>query len=226
METIADQSGFSSVTLSPSRGASRSPAGPGLHRRVSRLYDGSERIRVPEEVKLRQASESLEDSTSAPSTGASPAAARRQPSFTPSVVLSPDETSSQSNSLPRSASVSNPPPPLSSTIHSQTNPQPGDLRRARSEILDPSEKRRARRPTILSTPRTATVRERSTSDATSGSRSAEISQTRALAHEAILEERREAVARRQQEDNRMLSKAKHAKRSWRNWFFKAPDDAD
>lgn len=130
------------------------------------------------------------------------------------------------SSLPRSASVSHTPQYRGHDHEIVSRSDAGELRRVRSEILDAGEKRKVRRPTILSPPKTVPVRGRSTSDATGTSRTGGISQTVALAHEAIAEERSEAVARRQQEDSRMLNRVKHSKRSWRNWFFKAPDDAD
>lgn len=232
IELLADQneghedtSAFSALTLSPSKGLSRSPSNGMLSgRRLSRVYDGSERIRIPEEVKSRHLPDTFENDLPQVGTSAPPGTVRRQPSSTSSVAGS-GNIPPQAPLLPRSASVSQ---GLIDNTDAAAEPtsQPTEFRRARSEILDASEKSRVRRPTILSPAKPEQNRGRSTSDATSHSRTGEISQSRALAHEAILEERKEAVARRQQEDNRMLEKVRNSKRSWRNWFFKAPDDAD
>lgn len=105
-----------------------------------------------------------------------------------------------------------------------------ELRRVRSEILDPSEKRQVRRrPTLVLTPAPEELesgRGRSESNATRGSKTPLVSQSRALAHEVIQEEREQAVERRKQEDKRMLSKISNSRSRIRNLFYKAPDDAD
>jgi hypothetical protein len=53
-----------------------------------------------------------------------------------------------------------------------------------------------------------------------------ISQSRALAHEVLQEEREQAIERRRAEDKKMMQKFANSRKAWRNWFMKAPDNQD
>lgn len=224
VETIADGFGLPDPTVLPDQPLSVSPE-PVLQRRPSRLYDGTERIRIPAEIKSRYVSDPEGFIPAVSASAVTPALSTGRTSGPTPGVAAPQEATPPTSRLPRSSSVSQT-SQHRADVRKESSPDMSKLRRVRSEILDASEKRKVRRPTILSPPKTAPMRGRSTSAATSTTRAGEISQTRALAHEVIAEELSEAVARRQQEDSRMLTKARHAKRSWRSWFFKAPDDAD
>lgn len=224
VETINNASSFGTTALSPSKGLSASPSKSPLQRRTSRLYSGTERIRIPEELKSRHLMASSDDGSPMTENDTPPLTVRSQRSPAVQPASPPVGSTTQSSSLPRSMSAMHTLYPPAMNVNAAD--RPSDLRRVRSEILDPLEKRRARRATILSPSKTVHNRDRSTSGGTMASRNGEISQSRALAHEAIAEERTEAVARRKQEDELMQTKAKRAKRSWTGWFFKAPDDAD
>lgn len=224
---VDDSASGGSTPLPEEERLSTSPMGSVLHRRPSRLYTGTERIRIPEELKFRYLGDQEEPGSSVQtSMSTSPAIGIKRSFTSTSPTAAAGDVIAKSASLPRSSSVLLTPRCQANGLSGRSPSDKAELRRVRSEILDASEKRKVRRPTILSPLKTAPIRGRSTSNATSRSNNGEISQTLALAHEAIAEERNEAVTRRRQEDNRMLTRAKQSKRSWRNWFYKAPDDAD
>lgn len=110
--------------------------------------------------------------------------------------------------------------------------RPLKLRRAHSEVLDPIDRDQVtRRDTLaLPVPNTAPVaptrgRSHSAVSRNSGA-SGVISQSRALAHEVLQEEREQAIERRRAEDKKMMQKFANSRKAWRNWFMKAPDNQD
>jgi hypothetical protein len=216
-----------------SLGGAQSPS----PRRRQRLV-GSEKIRVASDIASRYGTETEDpDSSMRPpltsgTSQSSSGSLRRMAS--PSPIPSPNFVG-QSLGLPpspnvphiqRSASVAQTP---GLEHHQPIYQTDAELRRVRSEILDPAERQQVRRrPTLVLTPAPVDqpLRGRSDSNATRTSKTPLVSQSRALAHEVIQEERQQAVERRKQEDKRMLSKISNSRSRIRNLFYKAPDDAD
>lgn len=199
---------------------------------------GSEKIRVASDIASRYPAEPEEDDSpvrpslsrlSRNSSGSLRRVASPSPVSSPVVGLGVPPASLGLPRFQRSASIAQ-----AQTVI-KTEPAPdmqtdAEIRRVRSEIIDPALKRQVRRrPTLVLTPAPDAAeygRGRSESNATKGSKTPLVSQSRALAHEVIQEERQQAVERRHKEDRRMLSKISNSRSRIRNLFYKAPDDVD
>lgn len=220
------QSPSSEMTQVPPR-MTLSPGPLSGKRRPSRILVGSEKIRLAEELRNRYTAE--EEEVLQPVSGSSmPADSSILGSRTRAATTSIGSIrlTTGAPKLPRSASVaqvsaSDRQSVLAPDVH------PDELRRVKSEIIDPREKMNAQRASVSNVFTPHSIRERSGSGATRGHSTdakGQVSQSRALAHEAISEERREAVQRRQKEDQRILSRIRHAGR-WPRWFVRAQSNA-
>ena len=196
---------------------------------------GTERIKLADDVASRADIETHAQPSSNTSNGhfstrssLLPPALRRLSSGRSQQAIEAESVRARFQEATRDENVSG--PSTSKTMQSMPLRLPSaqqDLRRLRSEIIDPRPRRDTRTiPTNVGW----SGRDRTGTALSADSRrsiiSGGVSQSRALAHEVLQEAKTDAVHRRRQEDKHMMSKFSNASKSWRNWFMKASTNVD